>query len=735
MLLLAFASGLAALSWQVIWQLKSSLALGVSAWGTALTLAVTMAGFCLGALGMGRWLSGRAQANPIRLYAVLEFVIGLCGLTLRPVFGAIEVLDSAVYHLNAPLAPLVHIASIAAALGVATLAMGATLPVFGLIARQVNVRLSRLYALNTLGAALGALLAAFIFIPLFGVTMASFYIAGINLLVALLALLLRPAEVVATTGEEDVRVGSALPVRLMALVAAVTGFATLLLEVAWFRSLTAAYGSTTDAFAIMLAAVLLALGLGARLVPFVQRLGVQPGQLLAAAGIAILLATPVIERFDLVTAQVYSSYSFIILLTFFVMALVFMGIPMLLLGMVLPWLLDSLSGTRAWGRLYALNSFAGVAGSLVAGWVLLPHIGFVRSAWVAGALVASTGLLLLPHRRVFAVLAVAALAVAIAGESGVGRLRAQLNVASTLLDGGRVLGSYNGPDVTTSAVEYSSGLRGLVIDGTLATAQGAGEGRLAQAHYMPWMGHLPALLQERLQAALVICFGTGQTANAVRQEGPQRLDIVDINPHVFDLAPNFSANQGVLQDPRVHTVVMDGRAYLRRMKQRYNVITLEPMPPTHAGVNALYSQEFYRLARARLGDGGAIAQWVPFHLLTPYAAASVVRTFQSVFPNAVLWIDPPSTTGILLATNEDNVPVGSHWPGFAVNVPGRDMDETAVRRALALSADKVAIYGSFGEIISDDNQLLAYGSAVHPWIRSGREYQDSYGAAVALSLQ
>lgn len=734
MLLLAFASGLAALSWQVIWQLKSSLALGVSAWGTALTLAVTMAGFCLGSLGMGRWLAGYSAAQPVKIYAVLEFIIGLCGLLLAPAFTYIEHLDSHIYQHSPQLAPLVHVASIAAALGVATLAMGATLPVFGLIARNVGVRLSRLYALNTLGAALGALLAAFAFIPLFGVTQASHYIAGINMLVGLLALLVQPQVQAAVPEPVPAHQAATVTPLLAALTAAVTGFATLLLEVAWFRSLVAAYGSTTDAFAIMLAAVLLALGLGARLVPFVQKSGLQLGQVLAAAGIAVLLATPMIERFDIVTAQVYSSYSFIILLTFFVMALVFMGIPMLLLGIALPWLLDTLASTRAWGRLYALNSFAGVAGSLVAGWVLLPHIGFVRSAWVAGSLVALMGLLLLRQRRIFAAFLIGALAFAVVGESGVGRLRAQINVTSTLMENGRVLGSYNGPDVTTSAVEYSSGLRALIIDGTLATAQGTGEGKLAQAHYMPWMGHLPMLLQASPQQALVICFGTGQTANAVRQEGPQRLDIVDINPHVFDLAPNFTANQGVLQDPRVHPVVMDGRAYLRRTGKQYSVITLEPMPPTHAGVNALYSREFYELARARLAPGGAIAQWVPFHLLTPYAAASVVRTFQSVFPNAVLWIDPPSTTGILLASNEDEVKLGTLWPGFARPVAARDMDEAAVSRALTLTADKVAVYGSFGEIISDDNQLLAYGSAVHPWVRSGREYQDSYEAAVALGL-
>jgi spermidine synthase len=228
-------------------------------------------------------------------------------------------------------------------------------------------------------------------------------------------------------------------------------------------------------------------------------------------------------------------------------------------------------------------------------------------------------------------------------------------------------------------------------------------------HYMKWMGHLPMLAHPDPKDTLVICFGTGQTANAVRHENPDTLDIVDINENVFKFADYFPPNEGVLNDERVNAIVMDGRSYLRRNPKLYDVITLEPMPPNFAGVNALYSREFYELAKNRMTEDGTIAQWVPFHLITPHTFASLMKTFQDVFPNSLLWLDPPSGTAILLGSKNDSYPLGQKWPGY--NRQGnRDLSIREVREAVILDKDAMRKEAESGEIITDDNQLLAYGS-------------------------
>ena len=88
--MLVFFAGAAALSWEVLWQLEASLAIGVSAKGTAVTLAATMAGMSAGAALMGRALRGRVVARPLRLYGTLEVVVALAGVVLLPGFRWIE---------------------------------------------------------------------------------------------------------------------------------------------------------------------------------------------------------------------------------------------------------------------------------------------------------------------------------------------------------------------------------------------------------------------------------------------------------------------------------------------------------------------------------------------------------------------------------------------------------------------------------------------------------------------
>ncbi len=301
--------------------------------------------------------------------------------------------------------------------------------------------------------------------------------------------------------------------------------------------------------------------------------------------------------------------------------------------------------------------------------------------------------MLLTPRLLYLACGAVALVIAIHFETGIGTTHVQGYFAHADGKAAKVLVSLEGADATVSAVEYSVGERALLIN----SATAAGESPNGKSmHYMRLMGSLPMRLQAAAKDALVICFGTGQTADAVRKENPQSIDVVDVNPNVFKLARYFTSNEEVLNDPRLKAIVMDGRAYLRRTQKNYDVITLEPMPPLMAGMNALYSIEFYQLARHRLNRTGIIAQWLPFHNVAPHYAASIVKTFIQVFPNAVLWVDPISKNGILLGSLDAN----KSWP--------RTPD-------ILLQGECLQRYANHGEIIGDDNQLLAYGKALYAY--------------------
>lgn len=754
--ILVIASGFATLAWEVIWQIKASLALGVSAWGAAITLIVIMGGMSLGGLWMGDALRQRKNVKAVLLYGTLELLIGLTGFFFSGAFHLLEQLDVWAYQHVFSSISLVYIFGLILICGLPALCMGATLPVFGVIAQEFKISIAKLYSLNTLGAASGTLIVALLLIPLFGISHTILFIALMNMSIGVVAILfffkrektgfekvVRFVPVEGSKGESPVLSQSLF-------IVFVTGFATFALEIAWFRALTNFYPNTTDVFASMLAAVLIALGLSAKNVFKLKKKNRSLGTQMSVAGFLILLITPIFERLDYSTIllkkmsvnlkansqanldvslnwvldpNTFNLHWYIILFYLFQSAINFTVIclliipPMRYLGVAFPWFLENEHMAPHTGTLYAINLLAAVLGAIGAAWILLPTIGFAKTAWLAGILVVIAGIVIskpIKKQMLLGLLGVCALIIAVHFETAIGKTHVQ-GYSGTDKEGraARVLDFYEGADATTSAIEYVDGSRALLINGIGAAWESGPHAYRPSVHYMAWMGYLPMLLHPDPQNALVICFGTGQTSNAVRKENPQSLDIVDVNPKVFKLGHFFRMNESVLTDPRVTPIVMDGRAYLRRTAKLYDVITLEPMPPTMAGVNALYSKEFYTSARAKLKPNGVIAQWLPFHLAAPHYCASIAKTFMSVFPNAILWIDSESHTGILLGSKDDNVSLLNHWYGFSRNQVSYDLSQNQILQSIALNSKELAEYASYGEIITDDNQLLSYGKALY----------------------
>ena len=206
----------------------------------------------------------------------LELTIGLSGLLLTPLFSLLERIDTAMYASWPSGAIIWHLAGIAAILGPPAVAMGASLPVFGLIGQRFRMPVSAIYSWNTAGAAAGVIAAAFLMLPALGMFLSGMLIALVNCIIAIAAWWLPcPREnddstvTSAAASEADKRPtpirapreGASLSLACLDVFA--TGFATFGLEVAWFRSLRAAYFSTTYTFAILLAAVLVPLAFAA----------------------------------------------------------------------------------------------------------------------------------------------------------------------------------------------------------------------------------------------------------------------------------------------------------------------------------------------------------------------------------------------------------------------------------------------------------------------------------------
>ena len=709
--------GLAALSWETLWQIEATLAFGASALGTALTLAATMAGMALGALGMGAWLSRRSTAiDPVKLYGALEGVIALSGLAVLPGFRALESLDASLYAIAPNTAGAFHGLAVALLLAPATCAMGATVPVFQLVAPTQRTSISALYATNTAGAALGVLLLAFVVLPAIGVSHTCALLVAANLCILAASRVIGSERVVpAATGAPEREAAPSFSAFTATAIVFCTGFVTFGLEVAWFRALRSAFWSTSSTFAILLASVLLSLALGARLVAPLRRRGASPTVLLAMAACGILLATPLVERMDL-TIGIEGPYP-LVMSAWFGLSLAVIGPAMVCLATLLPWCLEEHRDPQTTSRLYGANALGAVLGSLLAAWLLLPFAGVSASAWLLALLLAFAAIATGTRALRPGVLVATGLCLAVASfnSSSPGRHRIQ---GRHDFDGHRILAHREGPDFNISVIETPRQARHLLIDGFVATSDHG-----TASSYMYWMGSLPALLHPQPESALVICFGTGQTANGIRREDVAHIDVVELSAQVFELAPFFEANASVLTDERVHPVVMDGRAWLRRSQRRYDVITLEPMPPNFSGVNALYSKQFYEIAAERMTERAVIAQWLPIHMLSHRHATSIAATFREVFPDSVLWFDPVGGTGILLGRRSGAVqPLARVWPGLARRPAGRPLSAAQIQRGVWLDQAALERYAASGTIITDDNQLLQYGQ-MRPAATAERAYR------------
>ena len=479
-----------------------------------------------------------------------------------------------------------------AALIVPTLLMGTTLPLVlrsSLVSGgKLGLRLGVLYASNTTGAIVGTLVSGLWLIPAYGISRTFLVAAALNGAVALCALMLstrmwrepsgspRELEAKASSASSDTA-GLSSRARLAVLITfAISGFVSIGAEVVWFRVAVLIIRPTVYAFAVMLATILAGIAIGSYLIsPRLSR-GAQglsgPGiralavlEFLIAVAIvlsvaALQLGPDLARRAQPVLSRVMPAY-----LPFLVVHSMLMLFPSaLLMGVAFPigarlWTRSGPEGSGAGdvGRFYAVNVCGGIAGSLVAGFLLLPLIGSRGTLLVLGALTAAaaTWLLLTDPAKNRTTLIVAGLALFVAACAYTPDpfdvfLRQRF-------PGQRVIWREEGVQSTVS-VHESGNLRSLHLDGN---HQASTSGGTVAVHRR--IGGIGVAIHPDPRATLVIGLGGGATAGAVSRFPFAQVEVVELSEAVVKAAPFFSSiNNDLLKRPNVHVRVDDGRNFL-----------------------------------------------------------------------------------------------------------------------------------------------------------------------------
>ena len=658
-------SGAAALTLEMLWMRSATLVLGQTAATTATVLACYFAG-----LGLGAAAARGVRVRPVRVYGLLEWGAAGGAVWSLAVFRLLRA-DAAQTWLAAT-AGVGGVAAVAIAVLPATLCLGATLPALGqALASRADVgrRGGWLYALNTLGGAVGCALTGF-GLPLWiGVRATYVAAAASSALAGTLALLVAAVHTrglladgastrSARTGEGAMRENVSVrpePVegrvretsdqerdwtlqqsahRRLRFVAAGAGALGLGLEVLWTRLFAQVLHNSVYSFAAVALVFLVALAAGAALAALLLR-RVAAAALAAGAllGAALLVVTGVWLFVHWTDGLAYvgmhdglGEYVGRIV----ALAAACAGPAALASGAVLPALWAQWNGAdgaaRPLGDLAAANTLGGIGGALAAGFIAVPNLGVRATLLLAAVSYVVLADVVSPVGTRLRPLAYATLlAIVIANP-----MRAPLIHLTPEHDTLRA--SDEGPSGIVSVVESDGDLQ-LRLDNYYVL------GGSAAASNERRLGLLPLLLHPAPRRVAFLGLATGITASAAAALGVAQTTVVEVVPEVAAAARTYFApwNNRVLERPDVRLVLDDGRRYLAASGERFDVIVSDLFVPWHQGAGSLYTREMYTTVARHLAAGGLFCQWLPLYQLTREEFDMIARTFLAVFPQATLW--------------------------------------------------------------------------------------------------
>ncbi len=663
--LLFFFSGCAALIYETVWFHHVQLVVGASSISVAVLLCSFMGGMALGSAWLPRLLP--LAAHPLRVIALLELGIAGCGILIPLTLPVVQEAYVAVVGYGYG-GVLLRGLVCALMLTPPTMLMGATLPV---IARWLTGHregasaTGLLYTANIAGGAVGTVLAGFYLLRVYDTVIAGAVAIVLNIVAAVIAWTLSgrsptPAPVTPAPFAPFAPLAPLAPLAPIFWVAGLSGFTALGAEVVWTRQLSLLFGASVYTFSLILAVFLSGLGAGSLAGASLARRATEPavwlGRIQIALAVAIgagawmiVNALPLWQptKDYLPWVRLTPAYAF----TFDALRCAAAMLPATLLwGATFPLTLAAprlLSGhaaadlTRHVSRINAINTTGALAGVLTLTLFGIPSLGSHGAQQLLVLVAAATGVLVwwsVPSQRRLAPFAVAAAATVLA-------MMLVPAVPGRLIAYGRSVNSWDsirsflylaeGATSSVAVTEHVGGTRQFHIAGKVEASDLDVDMRLERM-----LGHVPALMHPNPKSILIVGVGAGVTAGALSiHPEVERIVVCEIEPMVPASARTYfgDENHHVFDDPRVELIFDDARHFLQTTKERFDIITSDPIHPWVRGAATLYSLEYLQLVRAHLNPGGVVTQWIPLYETDARSVKSEIATFATVFPDTTLW--------------------------------------------------------------------------------------------------
>lgn len=618
-----FVSGFCGILYEIVWLRLAMAQFGVTSALVSIVLSMFMAGLGLGSWGSGRLVrnyGNRAGTLGLRFYALAELLIGISALLVPLQFGWGRAL---LERSGLPSSGSYYFASaiwIALTLVPWCACMGATIPlamesIKNNFQGESSSSFSFLYLANVVGATAGAIIPLFL-IELYGFrdTLKIGAVCNCALAISAFALSMRLAtgQVTASpsnpanalpesSGEHDVR--SRRPLILLLS----TGLTSMGLEVVWIRQFTPYLGTMVYAFAAILALYLVSTLIGSKIYrAWSKKAASEPGLIWLGLGFCVCLSLAAADpqfRIVLPLRPIIGIVPF-----------------SMILGFITPMLVDRWSegDPHRAGTAYAANVVGCILGPLLSGFLLLPFtsehwaVCILGFPWLAVGLnprwLTATAAARLPRRWVAYAMVLLALQLAWVSKD----YESQFPNRVVLRD-----------STATIVACTRNGNKQLLVNGV---------GITSLTPITKMMAHLPmAFLNRQPKNALTICFGMGTTFRSLLSWGvpTTAVELVPSVPRVFSYY--HPDGDQLLRSPLARVAIDDGRRYLERTSEQFDVITIDPPPPIEAaGVSMLYSKEFYEIIHHRLRPDGILQQWLWEG--DPIVRSAVARALSESFP-------------------------------------------------------------------------------------------------------
>lgn len=692
-----FGSGWCALLYQVVWTRLAFATFGIIAPVLSVVISVFMLGLSVGAWAGGKWIGSlprKTGCSALLFYAIAEALIGIGGLSVPKLFAAGEQLLLSSGQMDS----FRYLSLSALVLGFSLLPwcffMGATFPFMMAYVRERDPRnadsFSYLYLANVLGAMTGCLVTAVLFVEILGFAHTLWTAAIINFAIAATSGYLAwrqprrgsDADSTAKASGKHRRKPSASAAHRRGVIKWIlfsTGFSAMAMEVIWARSFTPIMTTQVYSFALIVFAYLGATFFGSLLYRRDLRNGSvrTTAKLMAILAIASFLPIACNDvRFLTNTANLAGYLSATVLL---------LSICPLCaaLGYLTPSLIDeySLGDPAAAGRAYAINVTGCILGPLAASYLLLPWLGERYGLVLLGLpflafTLFGTGTLSSAYRWGSGLTATAVL---------IWSLFYSVDLAT--LATSRTRKAEIRRDYAASVIAAGEGLaKALLVNGV---------GMTGLVPITKFMAHLPiAFHKGKPESTLVICFGMGTSYRSALSWDIETT-VVELVPSVRDAFAFFHADAPqVLANPKGRVVIDDGRRYLKRTGDKFDVIVIDPPPPVEAaGSSLLYSEEFYELAKKRLRPNGILQTWYPGG--NERTGRAVLRSVQHSFSYLRCFRSPGGSGGLLVLASME--PIDPLTPSQIA----RALPDAAAKDLLEWSSE-VTLPRYIAEIVSNE---------------------------------